>query len=74
MENTMSTSKTIIRLPQVINKTGLSRSTIYKLLNSSDFPQKIQLSPRSMGFLESEVDDWIASKAEARNEAKGVQS
>ncbi|MDD2658192.1 MAG: AlpA family transcriptional regulator [Methylococcales bacterium] len=60
---------TIIRLPQAIQKTGLSRSTIYALEGRGEFPQKIKLSTRSMGFLEKEVDDWIAAKAASRNEA-----
>ncbi|MGZ8200227.1 MAG: helix-turn-helix transcriptional regulator, partial [Methylosarcina sp.] len=46
-------SKKIIRLPQTIAKTGLSRSTIYALVSRGEFPQQIKLSPRTMGFLES---------------------
>jgi prophage regulatory protein len=61
----------IIRLLQAIAKTGLSRSTIYAMLARGEFPQKIQLSTRSIGFLESEVDQWLADKAAARNEVKG---
>lgn len=56
----------IIRLPQAIQKTGLSRSTIYSLISRGEFPQKIQLSTRSIGFLESEVNDWIAEKLSQR--------
>jgi len=58
--------KKIIRLPKVIEKTGLSRSTIYLLLSRAEFPQQIKLSPRTMGFLESEVDAWLAEKATNR--------
>jgi prophage regulatory protein len=57
----------IIRLPQAVQKTGLSRSTIYLLLARGEFPKKIQLSPRSIGFLESEVDAWIAGKVANRS-------
>jgi prophage regulatory protein len=64
---TMSQSQKIIRLKQAIAKTGLSRSTIYVLLSHGEFPAQIKLSPRAMGFLESEVDAWIASRAAARN-------
>jgi prophage regulatory protein len=56
----------IIRLPQTVQKTGLSRSTIYSLIARGEFPQKIQLSTRSIGFLESEVNDWIESKLSQR--------
>jgi prophage regulatory protein len=62
----MKTPQKIIRLPETIKKTGLSRSTIYSLEAQGNFPQKIKLSDRAMGHLESEVDDWIAKKAAAR--------
>jgi prophage regulatory protein len=61
----MLNSKNIIRLPRTIEKTGLSRSTIYMLLKRGEFPPKIKLSPRAMGFLESEVDAWIAGRIAA---------
>jgi prophage regulatory protein len=62
-------SNNIIRLPRAIQKTGLSRSTIYALLNRGEFPQQIKLSPRAMGFLESEIDAWIAGRISASREA-----
>lgn len=55
----------IIRLPQTIKKTGLSRSTIYALVKSGNFPKQIHLSVRTMGFLEHEVDAWIADRVAA---------
>ena len=58
-------SNNIIRLPQTIEKTGLSRSTIYALLSRGEFVTKIKLSPRTMGFLESEVNAWIAERLNA---------
>ena len=58
----------IIRLSEVIKKTGLSRSTIYTLIKEdNEFPKQIPLASRSMGFLESEVNAWIAYKAANRN-------
>ena len=59
----------IIRLPQAIEKTGLSRSTIYALISRGEFPQKIKLSPRTMGFLESEIDAWIVDRLNASKAA-----
>ena len=56
----------IIRLPATIQKTGLSLSTIYILISRGEFPQKIQLATRSIGFLESEINDWIAEKLSQR--------
>jgi prophage regulatory protein len=56
----------ILRLKQVVSKTGLSKSTIYALLSEGKFPARIQLSARSIGFLESEIDSWIAEKLSSR--------
>jgi prophage regulatory protein len=61
----LQNSQYIIRLRQAILKTGLSRSTIYTLIKLGDFPKQIQLSPRTMGFLESEIDEWIAGRIAA---------
>ena len=63
-------SNTIIKLPAATKKAGISRSLLYKLEAQGDFPKKIKLSPRAIGFLESEVDDWITKKAENRNVAE----
>ena len=58
-------SNNIIRLPRAIEKTGLSRSTIYVLISRGEFVTRIKLSPRTMGFLESDIDAWITARAVA---------
>jgi len=49
----------ILRLPEVQNKTGLSRSTIYDLISHGEFPKQIKLTSRSSGWVESEVSAWL---------------
>ncbi|MDD2661895.1 MAG: helix-turn-helix transcriptional regulator [Methylovulum sp.] len=61
----MSVTTNILRLSAVIAITGLSRSTIYSLVNRGEFPQRVYLSPRAMGFLESEVDAWVNARVAA---------
>lgn len=56
----------ILRLPQVRQITGLGRSSIYALQESRAFPHSIKLSPRAVGWLESEIRDWIRSRTELR--------
>lgn len=51
----------IIRLPKVKAKTGLSRSTIYAKVRDGTFPKSVQLGARAVGWLELEVDGWINS-------------
>ncbi len=66
-------SPRIIRLPELINRTGLGRSTIYQLINDGKL-NRIKLGARSMGFLETEVNDWISSKCSAATPTKGEAS
>lgn len=57
----------ILRMKQLIERTQLSRATLYVLMaNDPTFPRKINLSSRSIGFLESELESWIVSRAESR--------
>lgn len=53
----------LIKLRQVMAKTTLSKSTIYRLIKSSDFPQPKKLSVRAVAWLEEEIDEWIAERA-----------
>ncbi|WP_114418962.1 AlpA family transcriptional regulator [Marinospirillum perlucidum] len=60
----------VLRLPQVMNRTGLARSTIYKLMDSGDFPKPIPLMKRCVGWLEAEVEEWICERVTMRDESK----
>lgn len=55
---------TILRLPEVKARTGLSRSTIYLKMSEGSFPEPISLGARSVGWIESEIDAWIAQRIE----------
>lgn len=61
----------ILRLSDVIYRTGLARSTIYKLMKTHDFPQAVPLMVRTVGWIEAEVDDWIMSKIRLREGGGG---
>jgi prophage regulatory protein len=55
-------SETILRLPSVKARIGLARSSIYQLVAQGRFPRPIALGSRSVGWLESEVDEWLAAQ------------
>lgn len=55
----------IIRLPEVIERVGIARTTIYLKIQEGTFPKQIKLG-RNSGWLESEIDDWIQNLASKR--------
>lgn len=50
----------ILRLAAVLDRTGLTRSTLYRKIASGSFPPQEQLSPRCVGRRESRVNRWVA--------------
>jgi prophage regulatory protein len=61
-ENAGLFSISSVRLPAVKQRTGLSRSTIYLRMTQGTFPAPVSLGARAVGWVESEIDDWIARK------------
>ena len=59
-------TSTICRLPRVIRMTGLSRSAIYALMADGQFPTQVNLGPRTVGWVENEVFEWIETRIAAR--------
>jgi len=62
----------IIRLKEVIDSTGLARSTIYKYIGEGSFPKPVSLGDRCVGWIDSEVHDWILERIEERDLAEGA--
>ena len=54
----------LIRLPEVKNRTGLSRASIYLFISKGTFPKQYRLGERSVAWIEKEIQDWINSKIE----------
>jgi prophage regulatory protein len=54
----------ILRRKQVEQRTGLSRSTIYLRVAQGTFPKAVSLGARAVGWLESEVDEWLNARVE----------
>ncbi len=48
-----------LRIKAVLNKTGLSRSTLYRRIDNGIFPRQVQLTERCVGWRESAVDAWM---------------
>ena len=57
----------IMRLKEVIGKTGLARSTIYNLISQGKFPKQVELGARSVGWVDTEIEEWLLAKMEVRD-------
>ena len=62
-------ANTVLRLPLVKARTGLSRSTIYLRIAEGSFPKPVSLGARAVGWLESDIEQWLSSRVE---ESRGV--
>ena len=52
----------VLRLPEVLKLTGLSRATVYRLERAGTFPKRKKISANAAGWSERAVRDWIAAK------------
>ncbi len=62
-----------IRLPTVIARVGLSRSSIYEKIKQGKFPPPVKIGPRASAWVESELDDWLESCLTDRDNRQGVR-
>lgn len=60
----------IIRLPEVKARTGLSRSEVYRRESLGQFPRRVRLGARSVGWASNEVQEWIEERI--RKSREGV--
>jgi prophage regulatory protein len=58
---------TVLRLPEVKRRTGLSRSSIYNRIAQGTFPRGFSLGGRARGWLEAEVEQWVTARAASRD-------
>jgi prophage regulatory protein len=62
----MSNSDRIIRLRTVLDRTGLSRSTLYRKIRAGIFPRQVKISINGAGWRETAVNRWIADPGSYR--------
>ena len=72
---TRYSAPTILRLPGVIARTGLSRSSIYSWIADGRFPKPVSLGPRAVGWVVTEIEQWIRQRIEdSRKSAPPIRS
>jgi prophage regulatory protein len=52
----------LLRLPHVISRTGLPKSSIYMLMGQGKFPRPVKITSRAVAWPSSVVDEWIAER------------
>ena len=52
-------SSRILRLKAVVERTGLSRSTLYRKIKHGTFPAQVRISERCIGWRESDIEQWL---------------
>lgn len=52
----------LLRLSQVLNLTGLGKTKIYELQAAGDFPMRVQITAHAVGWVEAEVQAWLAHR------------
>ena len=77
MDKKHTPQKRLIRLPEVLSRTGYGRTSIYRKMEDGSFPKSIKLGgppldpsafdSRAVAWIEDEVDQWIDSKIEDRD-------
>ena len=61
----------ILRLPKVLDRTGLSRSTLYRKIGEGSFPQQIRIAERCVGWRETHIDEWLRRPNEPKGAGQG---
>jgi prophage regulatory protein len=60
----------ILRCQDVQEATGLSRSTIYRMMDRDDFPKATKLGVRAIGWRQSVVNRWIERRCNAYQQSE----
>lgn len=53
---------------QVLDIVGFSQATLYRHMAAGTFPRPVMITWRKIGWLESDIEDWIKAKVDARND------
>ena len=63
----MEKTKRFIRLPEVINRTGYRRTSIYQKVAEGTFPAPVKLGPRAVAWFSEEIEEWMDARVAERD-------
>lgn len=59
----MTAPARFLRLPAVLDRTGLTRATLYRRVAAGTFPPSVKLGPAMVAWREADIDDWMQNPA-----------
>ena len=59
----------VLRWREVRDRVALSRSTVWRMIRNGTFPPPVPLGAQSVGWISSEIDAWLASRAALRRQS-----
>jgi prophage regulatory protein len=59
----------LLRLNEVKQRTGLSKSSIYNQITDGTFPQPVLIGARAVAWVEDEIEEWISNRIAERRKA-----
>jgi prophage regulatory protein len=60
----------VLRMPEVVKKTGLSPATIWRWVKADKFPKPFKITERATGWFEHELDEWLQARADAQRDVQ----
>ncbi|EKC6206615.1 AlpA family transcriptional regulator [Cronobacter sakazakii] len=66
MEENIQLNNRLLRITDVINLTGLPKSTIYLKVKNNQFPSQVKIGSRSVAWVENEIQEWIKNNIQKR--------
>ena len=63
----MEKANRFLRPPEVINRTGYRRTSIYEKISEGTFPAPIKLGPRAVAWVSEEIDKWMDARVAERD-------
>ncbi|ELQ6046423.1 MULTISPECIES: helix-turn-helix transcriptional regulator [Enterobacteriaceae] len=66
MEESIQLNNRLLRIADVINLTGLPKSTIYLKVKNNQFPSQVKIGSRAVAWVENEIQEWIKNNIQRR--------
>lgn len=63
----------LLRLPETLEKTGLTRSALYAAINAGRFPKPVKIGLKAVAWPAAELDEWIEKRISDREHAAREQ-